>query len=116
MRSAVQWKPDRLCDAQPECTAARRHLRVGGLPSRAGGGSEEGSRFAWSSFRGSDHTAEADVAGGRVNGMRMARGGAIAPAIVWRAKVGAALENLLRNLAGIHRVCARCGTRRLAAA
>src|SRR5947209_8563738 len=46
-----------------------------------------------------DDATEADMAHARVDGLRMARRRTVAPAVVGRAEVGAALDHLARNAA-----------------
>src|ERR1700761_7577170 len=54
----------------------------------------------------SNDTAEADMAGRRVDRLSMARGGPIPPAIVGSAKMRAAFQHLARNADAVARVMA----------
>src|SRR5262249_15260665 len=114
-RSAIQQRQDRRTGRRRGYRAGRRRLRASFRLSHAGGGSGEEARYASGSFLRSDHTAEADVAGRRVDWMRMACGRTIAPAIVWRTKMRAALENFLWNAARVGGIDARGGTHLAAA-
>ena|SRR4249920_999121 len=48
----------------------------------------------------SNDASESDMAGRRIDRLRVTRGGAVAAAVIWRAQMRAAFENFARNRNG----------------
>src|SRR6185436_10487218 len=98
----------------PSCPRATLQVR---LPHEAGRLSPTSGGAPGKSSSGlfSHDAPEADVASGRINRLRMARGGSVAAAVVGRAQVRAALENLARDpdlrMAGIVAAALRAAAR-----